>query len=81
MTAQPPLTLTDLRRLSDPYDMVDKARAYLGQVAEAEAAALAIRDEGLRQLAEKYGPAETVRRTGYSLSTIKAARKSGARSA
>lgn len=75
MPIEPPRTLADLAAVSDPAARAQAARAYIEQREKAIREAIAIRDTALRLCAERWGPTETMRRTGYSLSTIKTARK------
>ena len=75
MTNEPPRTLADLAAVSDPAARAQAARAYIEQREKAIREAIAIRDTALRLCVTKWGPSETARRTGYSLSTIKTARK------
>jgi hypothetical protein len=79
VTAQPPRTLADLLKVRDPLAMVEAARAYIQQREKAIDEALDVRDRGIRALVDKYGPAATAKMTGYSLSTVKTARKPGRR--
>lgn len=74
MTVEPPRTLADLLAVSDPVMRVKAARAYADQRQKAIAEALAIRDQAIRVLLNKHGPAEVARLCEVSLSTVKLAR-------
>lgn len=73
MTDEPPRTLDDLRAVADPALRARAARAYIKQREKAIDEAILIRDAALRELLTNTGPAEVVRRTGWSLSTVKGA--------
>ena len=74
MTTEPPRTLGDLRRISDPIARALAARAYVDQREVAISQALWIRDEAIRELCKHYGPSDVARRCKVSLSTVKLAR-------
>lgn len=73
MTDESPRTLDDLRAVADPALRARAARAYIRQRETAIAEAIRIRDAAFRELLANMGPAEVVRRTEWSLSTVKGA--------
>lgn len=72
-TDKPPRTLDDLRAVADPVLRARAARTYIKQREAAIVEAILIRDAALRELLTYTGPAEVVRQTGWSLSTVKGA--------
>jgi hypothetical protein len=67
-----PRNLAELRAITTPEEIVAAATAYIAQRKQAITEALHIRDAAIRVLANQVGPAEAARRTGLSLSYIKA---------
>lgn len=70
----PPRTLDELRAIKDPAARVRAADQYIAMGEEKVREARRIRDNDLRALAEKHGPAQAARLSGRSLSTVKLAR-------
>jgi hypothetical protein len=74
MTDEPPRTLDDLRRVTDPVARAKAARSYVDQRNAAITEALKIRDAAIRELLRTEGPSSVARRCDVSLSTVKLAK-------
>lgn len=70
--APAPKSIAELRAVTGPEEIIAAAAAYIQQRQQAIAEARHIRDAALRVLANQVGPAEASRRTGISLSYVKA---------
>lgn len=67
-------TLEDVRSYTDPTERAEAATVYLARLHEKEQEALAIRNEALR--VAPYSAPQLAARTGVSVATVKAARRS-----
>lgn len=67
----PPLTLDELKQLTDPVEMLRSSEAYLDRLHECESTAHALRRKAYRELAYEHGPSQAARMAGVSLTTIK----------
>ncbi len=76
MTRSPesPWTLDGLRAVKDDEALIAAAHQYLSLGEKKMHEARGLRNAAVRRLVEKHGPAETARRTGIKLATVKAIR-------
>jgi len=64
-------TLDELRRITDPEKRIAATTAYIEYAEQKVREARLLRDDDIRALVKKHGPAEAARRSGMSLSTVK----------
>jgi hypothetical protein len=74
MSAPPgvPQTLDQVRAVKDREARIHAATAYIEAGESKIQEARRLRDDDIRWLATRHGPAEAARRSGLSLSTVKA---------